>query len=200
MMCNKWCVAGLIVAGVSFFSCKKSPCNDVSCFNGYCENGQCICLENYYGQYCQIKCVYGTGSDYGCSCYSGYTGAACDTPINTLLEGVYRLTENCPSDTFSTEYSQWVASQADPSVINVIHFAGWLCDGRPVVVPLRISDNLTTITLPQRLYLCDSALSINALIGTIEANGERIVIQYNYTDYSGPVDKTETCTTIYQRL
>lgn len=36
-----------------FSSCIVDPCADVSCKNGYCVDGTCICDEGYDGTYCQ---------------------------------------------------------------------------------------------------------------------------------------------------
>jgi len=35
-------------------SCESDPCEGIVCVSGFCQDGTCICLDDYTGQFCQI--------------------------------------------------------------------------------------------------------------------------------------------------
>lgn len=73
---------------LGLFACKKEdPCENVSCQNGgTCDDGTCICINGFSGQFCQtapdpcagIICLNGGSCANGvCNCPTGYTGSDC---------------------------------------------------------------------------------------------------------------------------
>ncbi len=193
---------GLGISGVLVMQegCKKPLCNGVLCVHGYCDEatGSCVCFPGYYGTNCQVECVHGTGSDDGCTCDAGYMGASCDTPINTTIAGVYRLIDYCPGDTVAVEYAEFRPSQSNPQDVHIVSFGGWLCNHRPITIRMRLQPNLTGLILPDTQRVCNDWLEV--LYAEGDVMGKEVRIRYVYTDYSGVVPKTETCTTYYTRI
>lgn len=202
-------IAGGLLLGIlggsalTYHACKKSPCAGVICLNGYCDpaTGQCVCIQGYYGDHCQVRCVHGTGSNSGCVCDPGYRGPACDTPVNARLSGIYRLEDRCPGDTVTFEYSQFLPDQEDPRGITIVHFAGWLCNRRPVSVTMELRpDGQVLVLSPDTQRFCNNRLVISFGQGIIRDAGRQVEIQYVYTDSSLAFPKTEMCFTVYERL
>ena len=40
-----------------FFGCQKDPCEDVSCFNGACVEGVCVCESGWAGSACSDEVI-----------------------------------------------------------------------------------------------------------------------------------------------
>lgn len=61
------------------------PCRDVTCINGTCEDGECVCITGWTGESCEIDmCASVNCGDHGtcvagiCQCNSGWEGTYCD--------------------------------------------------------------------------------------------------------------------------
>jgi hypothetical protein len=91
-------VLTLIVVVVS--SCKKDPCDDISCLNG------------------------GTCNDGTCACAEGYEGTTCATEERAKFLSTYSVNESCTSGPF--EYSISISTSSS-GVSNVIipNFGGY---------------------------------------------------------------------------
>jgi hypothetical protein len=91
-------VLTLVVIVVS--SCKKDPCDDISCLNG------------------------GTCNDGTCACAEGYEGTTCATEERAKFLSTYSVTETCPSGNLS--YSSVVStSSVGVSSIVFSNFGGY---------------------------------------------------------------------------
>ncbi|HRI01987.1 MAG TPA: calcium-binding EGF-like domain-containing protein [Saprospiraceae bacterium] len=74
------------------FSCKKDPCEGISCLNGgACNDGTCVCPDGYSGQFCEKKvdpcltltCLNGGYCENGaCKCPPGYYGKNCELKVD----------------------------------------------------------------------------------------------------------------------
>lgn len=71
------------------FAC--DPCRDVSCVNGTCDQGTCVCETGWTGSNCEtnlcsgINCNHGTCTEGICTCESNYTGTYCEEAIEPCL-------------------------------------------------------------------------------------------------------------------
>jgi hypothetical protein len=88
-------VLTLVVIVVS--SCKKDPCDDISCLNG------------------------GTCNDGTCACAEGYEGTTCGTEERAKFLSTYSVTETCPSGNLS--YSS-VVSTSSVGVSSIVFSMG----------------------------------------------------------------------------
>lgn len=77
----------------------KDKCKDVNCNTGTCVDGDCVCPDNYYGEFCEIhdpclgkNCLNGgTCVDGTCNCPEGYTGTNCEievTPVSVTINSI----------------------------------------------------------------------------------------------------------------
>jgi hypothetical protein len=71
----------LTLVTLALVSCKKDPCDDVTCLNG------------------------GTCNDGTCTCATGYEGADCSTEQRTKFIGSYMVNESCTSGNYNYNFT-----------------------------------------------------------------------------------------------
>jgi len=99
-------IASMGIAGCS------DPCDSVNCLNGgVCNDGNCICLDGFTGEFCQsvviptdpcddVNCGSNGICDNGtCLCFDGYTGEFCEQANGDLFIASYLVNENCQGNT-----------------------------------------------------------------------------------------------------
>lgn len=85
-------VGGALILSLS--SC--DDCKDVTCENGgTCNEGECECTDNYFGDNCETHCVNGAYAGGSCDCDAGYEGDACETMSRDKFVGSYSVSDNC---------------------------------------------------------------------------------------------------------
>lgn len=100
-------VAGLVTIGgfslISYTSCKKDACKDVSCVNG----GNCV--------------------DGACKCPAGFEGPACETKMNAKFIGTFGAKDKCPVQERSNQELQYDVTifpdNSSPTKVSVVGIA-----------------------------------------------------------------------------
>lgn len=94
--------AGALI--LSLGSC-ADECDDVTCDNGgTCDEGDCTCTTNYYGETCADFCENGTYNEGDCMCDDGYEGGSCSTESREKFIGSWTYTTSCdPGNSSNSE-------------------------------------------------------------------------------------------------
>jgi hypothetical protein len=140
--------ATLLLASLCCLGC-NSDCKDVSCVNGECSKGECLCT-------------------------TGYEGLDCATALNAKFSGNYRASETCTGAAVRT-YGVTVVPQAGAST--VVAFTGlWGQAGKTANAVVTLSG---TAFLIQRQAISGTSYDLEAPSGTITADGKTIDLAYN---------------------
>ncbi len=145
-------LAGLFLGTLILTGC-KDECKDVTCVQGACVDGNCICDAGYYG-------------------------TDCATAFNANLEGDYALTEVCDLSG-NWNYTVTIAKKAGSATEATIE--GFYQENNRSVTAT-ISNNGASLTIPKQ-NLGDSGFQLEATAapGSISNDGKTINLRYTVT-------------------
>jgi hypothetical protein len=138
----------LAIALTTVFSACNDPCKDITCQNGDCADGECVCDP-------------------------GYSGTDCGTAINSRFEGVYVLNENCVVGQNVTPYNVTLSpDNAGPSDFTILG----LWQAPQNLVTAVIDDNGTSFTIARQAIM--TGYEVEASVGTISSDANTVNLTY----------------------
>ena len=160
-------------------------CDDITCENGgTCDEGDCTCTANYFGERCTDLCVNGTYASGTCACDAGYEGDGCDTESRSNWVGNFNADDNC-----GFTYANTISNGTNVDEISISDFAGF--DNATITAQITTP---TTITIDQQT---DAAGRAFVGSGTLSSTGNTVTISYTVT-FSD--NTSETCVATLTRV
>lgn len=166
----------LLSAVLSLASCKKDPCDDITCLNGgACIDGSCNCPEGYSGAQCEtfdacfnVVCLNGGDCVNGaCVCPEGYTGADCSQQITPSKIRISRI-----------EVTRFPATD---------NGAGWDFTSGPDIYPIIAKNNNLLWEYPSFIQNADPSTNhsfdVNPVFDLESPNDQYAISLYDYDDF-----------------
>lgn len=151
-------------------------CDDITCENGAtCDEGDCTCTTNYFGETCADWCVNGDYSSGNCDCDAGYEGDACTVESRSNYVGSYNADDNC-----GFTYANVISNGNTVAEISISNFAGFL----GATVNATITSE-TTFTIASQT---DAAGRVFVGSGTLSSTGNTVTVSYTVTYDDGTND------------
>ena len=157
-------VGALAIATAMFFAGSSDPCKDITCANGDCVEGVCVCD-------------------------AGYEGLSCETAFNAAYTGTYSLTESCTASGAAGPYSVTVAPKSS-STFDVTFVGLWEVPSN--IVTAKVSTTASTSFSIERQTIT-TGFEIEATGGSISADGKTINLTYKIYA-TGATTVSDQCT------
>jgi hypothetical protein len=188
-----WIICLLLL---SVTGCKK-PCKDITCVNGACMEGTCLCNDGWTGPNCDQadecyarNCNNGYCADGACVCDPLWEGNNCSSPINQKFIGNWAVDETC-SASGQGGYSIIISGILDK--LDKFRIANFYATG---VAEGKVNADRLSFSVP--LQSIAFGYDVEATSAAIDANSETITI--SYTVYAqGTSTVIETCSATWTK-
>lgn len=184
----------MVVMALMFANC-KDKCGEISCRNGgECRNNSCQCLEEYFGDECEVRCRNGADWDGDdCICGVGYEGEQCELLVRDRFVGSYEMNGYCncggPNPVFIDPFIINITAASDDLGLNIS-----LLDV-DVSLPIEAFISGQTFEIPSQVF--DGNITIS---GGGEFGESFLYVSYGKITGSGATFTTETYQLIGSQL
>lgn len=189
-------ISPLLILLLALTACKP-PCKEVTCVNGACLEGNCLCNQGWTGPQCaqadqcfQRDCGHGYCTDGQCICDAYYEGTTCNTPIKEKYLGNWAVSETCNAG--PTSYSSILAdfSGAGPDEFRIYNL--WVGGAATAT----IADHSFTFAVPRQAITQGYELETTSAM--LNADATSITISYRiYT--TGSTTVADACTATWTK-